>query len=173
MKKGYAAAALLLALTGCETLPTGPSVMVLPSPGKPFDQFQGEDAICRQYADRQVRNPQEAYNENATKSAVVGTAVGTGVGALLGAATGHAGAGAAIGAGGGLLVGSASGAQAGEVHGRDAQRRYDNTYLQCMYSYGNQIPGTARRSRRTRGYAPPPPDQEYYRYPPPDQPPPR
>ena len=31
-----------LALSGCATLPTGPSVMVLPAPGKPFEEFQAE-----------------------------------------------------------------------------------------------------------------------------------
>ena len=45
---------VLLALGGCATLPTGPSVTVLPAPGKSFDQFQAEDAICRQWAERQM-----------------------------------------------------------------------------------------------------------------------
>ena len=31
---------ILLALSGCATLPTGPSVMVLPAPGKPFEVFR-------------------------------------------------------------------------------------------------------------------------------------
>jgi hypothetical protein len=36
----FSAALVLAVLCGCETLPTGPSVLVLPKPGKPFDQFQ-------------------------------------------------------------------------------------------------------------------------------------
>jgi hypothetical protein len=152
---------MLLALSGCATLPTGPSVMVLPTPGKPFEVFLAEDAACRRSAEQQLgMNPQESYNENAVSGAAVGTAIGAGVGALLGAASGHAGAGAAIGAGSGLLVGSASGADAGQVYGHQAQRRYDNTYLQCMYANGNQIPGTVRRNYRQRSMpaapAPPP-----------------
>jgi len=154
---------ILLALSGCATLPTGPSVMVLPTPGKPFEVFQSEDAACRRSAEQRIGlNPQENYNQNAVSGAAVGTAIGAGVGALLGAASGHAGAGAAIGAGSGLLLGSASGADAGQVYGQQAQRRYDNTYLQCMYANGNQIPGTARRSYRQRNIqATPPPPSDY------------
>jgi hypothetical protein len=149
---------LVLALSGCATLPTGPSVMVLPTPGKPFEVFQAEEAACRQWAERQVGlSPQDNYNQNAASGAAVGTVLGAGVGALLGAASGHAGAGAAIGAGSGLLLGTASGADSGQVYGDQAQRRYDNAYLQCMYASGNQIPGTARRDYRQRRTAPAPP----------------
>src|SRR5438105_9494113 len=42
------AAALLLA--ACATVPMGPSVMVLPGTGKNFEQFQADDAVCRQWA---------------------------------------------------------------------------------------------------------------------------
>lgn len=147
----------LLALAGCVTLPTGPSVRVLPGQGKPFEQFQVDDAVCRQWAERSIGiSPQETVNQSAVSGAVVGTAIGAGVGALLGAAAGNPGAGAAIGAGSGLLVGTASGAEAGNISGWEAQRRYDNTYVQCMYAKGNQVPGTVR-SYRMRGTAPPPP----------------
>lgn len=149
---------VLLVLSGCATLPTGPSVMVLPAPGKPFEAFQAEDASCRRWAEQRIgMNPQENYNQNAVSGAAVGTVLGAGVGALLGAASGNAGAGAAIGAGSGLLLGTASGADSGQVYGEQAQRRYDNSYLQCMYAYGNQVPGTARRSHRQRRVTAPPP----------------
>ena len=169
---------MLLALTGCATLPTGPSVMVLPAPGKPFEVFQSEDVTCRRWAQQQIgQSPQDNYNQNAVSGAAVGTVVGAGIGALLGAASGNPGAGAAIGAGSGLLVGTASGADAGQVYGREAQRRYDNSYLQCMYASGNQIPGTVRRSYRRRSIpAPPPTPPDYYATPPdvpPDYAPPR
>jgi hypothetical protein len=158
---------VLLALAGCATLPTGPSVRVLPAPGKSFDQFQIEDAICRQWAERQVgMSPQDTANQNTATGAAVGTVLGAGVGAALGAASGNAGAGAAIGAGSGLLMGTASGASSGQVYGMEAQRRYDNTYVQCMYSKGNQIPGTVRRVRRSRSVPPPPPSSEMYSVPP-------
>jgi hypothetical protein len=156
-KTGKFVAMAMLFLGGCATMPTGPSVNVLPAPGKPFDQFMAEDAVCRQWAERQVgMNAQDTANQNTVTGAAVGTVIGAGAGALLGAATGHPAAGAAIGAGSGLLVGTASGASSGEVYGSEAQRRYDNTYVQCMYSKGNQVPGVVRRPAR-RYYAPPPP----------------
>ncbi len=42
-----------LALAGCATAPTSPSVMVLPAPGKPLDEFRAEDLVCRQWAQQQ------------------------------------------------------------------------------------------------------------------------
>jgi len=85
----------LLALSGCETLPIGPSVLVLPARGKPFEVFQAEVADCRQWANQQIG-------------------------------------------------GSAGEYQAYEWD--EAQRRYDNAYLQCMYAKGNQVPGVRRRA---------------------------
>jgi len=150
---------LLLLLGGCATLPTGPSVMVLPPPTKPFEQFQAEDAVCRQWAAQQIGlSPQETVNQNVATGAIVGTAIGAGLGAAIGSASGNAGTGAAIGAGSGLIVGTSSGANAGQVYGYEAQRRYDIKYMQCMYAKGNQIPGVRTRSIRT---APPPPPPGY------------
>jgi outer membrane lipoprotein SlyB len=148
-----------LVLSGCATLPTGPSVRVLPGPGKTFEQFQADDAVCRQWAEQQIGiSPQQTVNQNAATGAVVGTVIGAGLGAAVGAASGHPGAGAAIGAGSGLLVGTASGANAGNVYGMEAQRRYDNTYAQCMYAKGNQVPGAVPYYRPRRAAPPPPPD---------------
>lgn len=136
---------LLAALSGCATLPTGPSVNVLPAQGKPFETFRTEDATCRQWAEQQLGRPiQETYDKNAVTGAIAGTAVGAGLGAAVGSASHHAGAGALIGAASGLLVGTAIGSDSGRVYGREAQRRYDNAYVQCMYSYGNQAPGYRR-----------------------------
>jgi len=162
MKKQFARAVsylALLSLTGCATFPSGPSVRVLPGEGKSFEQFQAEDAVCRQWAAQSIgASPQQMANQNAISGAAVGTALGAAAGALIGVAAGNAGIGAAIGAGSGLLVGTASGADAGQYSGMEAQRRYDNTYVQCMYAKGNQVPGTVRRYYRKRRVAPPPPD---------------
>ena len=136
------------------------NVMVLPPPGKPFEQFQADDAVCRQWAQLQIgMSPQEVANQNTVTGAAVGTAVGAGLGAAIGAASGRAGAGAAIGAASGLAVGASSGASAGQVYGWEAQHRYDISYQQCMYAKGNVIPGN-RRIRRIMP-PPPPPDYEY------------
>jgi uncharacterized protein YcfJ len=133
---------LLVMCYSCATLPTGPSVSVLPAPGKSFDTFRTEDATCRQWAKQNLgMSPQQTYESNIATGAVAGTAIGAGLGAAVGSASGHAGAGALIGGAYGLLVGTSAGSDSGRVYGREAQRRYDNAYVQCMYSYGNQVPG--------------------------------
>jgi hypothetical protein len=54
------APAIALLLTACASAPTGPSVMVLPGSGKSFEQFQAEDAACRQWAAQQTETTQTA-----------------------------------------------------------------------------------------------------------------
>ena len=160
-------------VTGCATMPSGPSVMVLPTPGKSFETFQAEDQVCRDWAARQSgATPADTVNQNIAGGAAVGTLMGAGLGAAIGAASGNVGAGAAIGAGVGALGGTGVGSQAGFEAGADAQRRYDNAYQQCMYAKGNQIPGTAREARRAQ-WVPPPPPPGYARAPftPPPPPP--
>jgi Glycine-zipper domain len=143
-------------LSACATVPTGPSVMVLPGVGKPFDQFQVDDMLCRQYAETQTGVPPgEAGMQSTINTAVLGTLLGAGAGAAIGAAAGDAGLGAAIGAGSGLLFGTASGAEAGAGASRSLQWRYDASYMQCMYAKGNQVPGT--RTAPQASYVPPPP----------------
>ncbi len=145
-------------LSACVTIPTGPSVMVLPGSGKPFEQFQVDDAICRQWAQQQVgAQPGMTANQSTIGGAVIGTLVGAAAGAAIGAAAGNPGAGAAIGAGGGLLGGTAIGASAGSASGYELQRRYDFAYQQCMYAKGNQIPGSRASARPYVGPPPPPP----------------
>jgi hypothetical protein len=157
-RRGLLFVIALVSLGGCATVPAGPSVMVLPAPGKPFEVFQSDDAACRQWALQQAGVPPgEIARENLATGAAVGTLVGAGLGALIGAASGHAGSGAAIGAGSGLLGGTA--VAGGRAHGAawEAQRRYDMAYQQCMYAKGNQIPGQAKTSRRGYRLPPPPP----------------
>ncbi len=94
----------LVALSACATVPTGPSIRVMPGPGKPFEVFQSDDAACRQWASQRTRPESFEY-----ESAV--------------------------------------------------QRRYDNAYMQCMYSKGNQVPGVTRTY--TGAVPPPPPTQGF------------
>ena len=149
-----------LVLNACATMPTGPSVMVWPGPGKPFEIFQSDDAVCRQWANQQVGGqPGEGANQTLVSGAAVGTMLGAGLGAAIGAATGHFGAGLGIGAASGAVMGTAAGI--GPSYGArwEVQRRYDHAYMQCMYSKGNQVPGV----RAYRRAVPPPPGE----YPPP------
>ncbi len=134
-------------LSGCATVPHGPSVMVLPGSTKSFEQFQSDDAVCRQWASQQVgTTAQKASTDSTVGGAVIGTVVGAAAGAALGAAAGNPAIGAAAGAGVGLLGGTAIGASRGEASGGSVQRRYDMSYTQCMYAKGNQVPA-ARGSR--------------------------
>jgi hypothetical protein len=141
VSKAPTLAALALSFTACATIPTGPSVMVLPGSRKSFETFQAEDEICRSWADQRIgTSPAHAAGERAAAGAAIGTAMGAAAGAAIGAASHAAGPGAAIGAGAGLLMGTAGGASHGERTGMSLQRRYDTAYLQCMYAKGNQIP---------------------------------
>ncbi len=156
-RRGIFLIIMLLVVSGCATLPAGPSVMVLPPAGKSFEQFQADDAVCKQFANAQVGGVtgQEAAQKSAVSSAAIGTALGAAAGAAIGSASGNMGAGAAIGAGSGLLLGSAAGTGYSSGSYYETQRRYDIAYMQCMYAKGNQIPGTT--TRRVRRVVPPPP----------------
>lgn len=152
----------LLGLAGCVTVPTGPSVMVLPGSTKTFEAFRADDAVCRQFAFEQVGGvtANEAAAQSAATSAAVGTAVGAAAGALIGG-----GRGAAVGAGSGLIVGSAAGAGYAGYAGATNQQRYDFAYQQCMYLKGNKVP--------VAGEIVPPASRAYtYSYPPPPNAPP-
>src|SRR2546425_7784330 len=114
MRTGALALVFTFSLGACATVPLGRSVMVLPGTGKSFDQFQADDAVCRQWASQQTgTTPQRAPGSSTAKSGALGTLLGAGLGAAIGAATGHPGVGAAVGAGGGLLAGAAGGGGAG------------------------------------------------------------
>lgn len=158
----------LALLAGCVTVPSGPSVMVLPGDGRTFDQFRYDDMDCRNYASSQVggASADQVAADSAVKSAVLGTVIGAAAGGALG---GHRGA--ATGAGAGLVVGSVAGAGAGQESAYGVQRRYDFAFQQCMYSKGHRIAGAARPGYPypPLGYAPPPPAPSY---PPPSAPPP-
>jgi hypothetical protein len=151
----------VVALSACATVPTGPSVTAWPGPWKPFEVFQSDDAVCRQWAAQQIgTSPSDAFNQNLVTGAGIGTLLGAGLGAAIGAAHGNVGAGAAIGAASGLLGGTAVATDPAYAAGSAVQRRYDNAYLQCMYAKGNQIPGLTRPSTR-RTYPPPPPPPDF------------
>ncbi|HQU17299.1 MAG: hypothetical protein B7Z66_14790 [Chromatiales bacterium 21-64-14] len=162
-------ALVALSLGACATIPNGPSVMVLPGSGKNFNEFQADNAICRQFAQMQVgESPNRVAGQSTLRSA--------GLAALLGGALGAAlsrhdpGRGAAVGAATGAVVGTAAGAGAGNDSAYELQRRYDYAYMQCMYAKGNEVPVDARLQQQPsdRAYPPPPPPPgPYYDAPPP------
>ena len=154
----------LLVAGGCVSLPSGPSVLVLPGSRMNFAEFRTDDLACRQYAHEYIggRSAEQRASDSGVSSAVVGTAVGAVVGAAVDGSRG-----AAIGAGTGLLIGSAAGSEAAHASSYQAQRRYDHAYVQCMYASGHRVPVTGQYSpgRNTRPDRTPPP-------PPPGTPPP-
>jgi hypothetical protein len=158
-----------LLLTACATVPTGPSVLVLPGTGKNFEEFQANDAVCRQWALQQTgTTPNRAGAASTVTGAAVGAVVGAGLGAAIGAAAGSPATGAAVGAGVGVLGGTSVGAGNAYGAGVSVQRRYDNAYVQCMYAKGNQVPvPRGSQPAYTSSPAPPPPPP-----PPPGVPPP-
>ena len=85
--------AALLLLTGCVSQPMGPTVPVMPAPGKPFAVFQDDQAICQQFANQQTAGGAQEATNRQVLTGVVGTALGAGLGAAIGG-----GRGAAIGA---------------------------------------------------------------------------
>ncbi len=150
MRALIALAALPL-LAACVSMPSGPSVMVLPGSGKSFDQFRADDNNCRQFASNQVGNtPDGAAADSGVKSAVVGAALGAAVGALVGGRNP-----VATGAGVGLAGGATMGAGTANQSQYELQRRYDYAYQQCMYSLGHQIPGVSSGNNYQRRQAAP------------------
>ena len=144
---------LTLVVTGCASLPNGPSVMVLPGTGQSFEQFRNDDVNCQQFALYQVGG--KPANQTAIDSGLASAAVGTAVGAAAGAAIGGGG-GAAIGAGGGLVAGSAVGTGMASGSYYAVQQNYDTAYIQCMYAKGHRVPVSGQfSSESARKPAPP------------------
>jgi uncharacterized protein YcfJ len=170
-----------LVLGACATVPVGPSMTVLPGTGKDFNQFQIDDATCRQFASQQVgTTPDRAGTQSTVTGAAVGTLVGAALGAAIGAAAGSPATGAAVGAGTGLFGGTLVGAGNAQASQVSVQKRYDSAYVQCMYAKGNQVPVAARSLQQPAYTAPapapaakvPPPPPPPANAPPPPPPPP-
>jgi hypothetical protein len=135
-----AAAAALLALSGCVTVPQGPTVVVMPGTGKSLEQFQADSIGCQQFAQAGIGGPTQAAQTTAAANVAGGAAMGAAVGALIGAAGGNASSGAAWGAGTGMLIGGTAAGSSGMSSSYTLQRQYDIAYMQCMYARGHQVP---------------------------------
>lgn len=123
-----------LLLQGCAEVPQGPSVQVLPGRGKSFEAYTQDDAVCRGYASSAVQGQSERANNRAIGGAVLGTVLGAGLGAAIGG-----GRGAGIGAGSGALLGTGVGASGSGNAQYGIQGQYDNAYVACQSSKGNQV----------------------------------
>lgn len=155
-----------LPLAACTSMPSGPSMLVLPGTGKTFEQFRFDDYECRQFAQSQVggNTPDNAAAESGVRSAALGTVLGAAAGAAI-----NGGRGAAVGAGTGLAVGGLAGTGSGQASSHTLQQRYDFGYQQCMYAKGHRVPVAAGsfmtqvpsqphlNSRPSASFPPPPP----------------
>lgn len=140
------ASVLGVLISSCSPKHFGPSVSVMPAPGKPFDMFLADKALCEQYAEGNLAGGSPRLNNQAT-TAVLGTLLGAGLGGAIGGGSG-AGIGAAAGLAGGAVVGSAAATRSDYSQ----QGRYDTAYAQCMYSRANQVPGMSDAKQvRTNG----------------------
>ena len=152
---------VVLALTGCANMPSGPGVMVLPGTGMSFDRFSHDNAACQQFALAQVggTSPNQAGINSGVASAAVGTALGAAMGAAL-----DGGQGAAVGAGTGLLAGGLVGTGTASRSMELNQQRYDAAFIQCMYAKGHQVPVSGQlappqtQMLPAAAMPPPPPD---------------
>jgi len=52
---------LATALAACSTMPTGPSVLVLPGSDKDFQRFHADDVACRQFVQAQLAGTQSRF----------------------------------------------------------------------------------------------------------------
>ncbi len=142
----------LVAVAGCAQTPMGPTVQVMPGPGKNFEAFQYDQAGCKQFAEQSVAGQAQNANMRGLAAGAITTALGAGLGGAIGGGRG-AGIGAASGAigGGAIGAGSSANAQGG------IQQQYDNAYAQCMFAKGNMVPGYGPMMVN----APPPPGVGY------------
>jgi hypothetical protein len=127
---------LSLVLSGCAQTPLGPTVQVMPGPGKSFEAFTYDQAGCKQFAESSVAGQAQNANNRAVGAAAIGTVLGAGLGAAIGG-----GRGAAIGAGSGAIAGTGVGMGSSSNEQYGIQQQYDNAFAQCMYSKGNMVPG--------------------------------
>ena len=142
-------AAVITSLTACVSAPTGPTVAIMPREGKPFEIFQQEDQVCRQFAADAVKDTSNAALKEGATSAAIGAALGAAAGAVIqGGNSQNVGTGAGIG----LLGGAAMGAMNSAGKQNQAQTQYNIAYQQCMYSKGNQVPSYAAPTQQSPSY---------------------
>lgn len=124
-------------LSACVSAPTGPTIAIMPREGKPFEVFQQEDQVCREFAANAVKDTSNAALKEGATSAAIGAALGAAAGAVIqGGSSQNIGTGAGVG----LLGGAAMGAMNSAGKQNQAQTQYNIAYQQCMYSKGNQVP---------------------------------
>src|SRR5262244_139981 len=138
------ALAMMITLSACVTPPMAPMIPAAPGPNKTFEAFAAEQSYCQQYATAQTAPQAYTATNQAVGTAILTTALGAALGGAIGG--GHA---AGIGAASGAAFGTVVGAGGSGFAQMSLQQQFDITYGQCMYAYGNQVPGFAPSGTRT------------------------
>ncbi len=132
-------AVLLVTLgAGCSGIPDGPDVLVMPGRGRTLTSCQIDDEFCREFAVARLGSDSSdgAVAQFTATAAVVGAALGGLVGGLIDGPRG-----AVLGGGTGAVGGGAAGyGQSSYGVRQKYQQRYDNAFVQCMYSRGHRVP---------------------------------
>jgi hypothetical protein len=141
----------VIMLSGCVTPPMGPTALVMPGQGKPFEDFAGDQSTCKQFASGEVSGGATLANLTQFGTVALTTAVGAGLGGAVRNTRG-----AEIGGGAGAIAGLAATSRGAAAGQGSLQSRYDLAYIQCMYARGNQIataaqakPAAQRAARHT------------------------
>lgn len=132
--------ASLIAMMGCTTIPSVPTVPAYVGQGKSLEQFDYDSAYCRQYAHQHV-TPQDKPLDSPAATTIIAGLLGAGLGAAVGAATGNPGTGAAIGGATGVGAGAIGGTMRGDRAAMALQQQYDFAYARCMKAYSHMVPG--------------------------------
>ena len=117
----------IMLLAACAQTPMGPTVQVMPGPDKPFDAFQYDQSVCKQFAQQAVAGQAENANTRGVGAAALTTVLGAGLGAAIGG-----GRGAAIGAASGAGLGAGIGATTSSNEQLSIQQQYNNAYSYCV-----------------------------------------
>ena len=140
-----------LLVSGCAQTPLGPTVQVMPGPGKSFDQFTYDQAGCKQFAEGAVAGQAQNANTRGVGAAAITTVLGAG---LWGS---HWRRPRRRDRRGERRTGrrrDRRGTSSNEQGGIQAQ--YDNAFAQCMYAKGNMVPGYGPMMVNAPTSAPPP-----------------
>lgn len=133
---GVGALTVPLLVAACAQTPMGPTVNVMPGPGRSFSDFQTDQVVCKNFAEQAVAGQAQNANVRGVGAAALTTVVGAGLGAAIGG-----GRGAAIGAASGAVGGTGIGAYTSSNAQMSIQDQYNNAFAQCMYTKGDQVPG--------------------------------
>lgn len=152
VQKAAVSLPVLMLLAGCVTVPSGPTIPVMPAEGKSLSAFEQDERACEDYAYDKVAGQVDKANSRQARHTLLGALVGAGIGAAVGDTKG-----AIIGGSAGTIIGSNSSEPGYQQY--SAQRRYDIAYAQCMETKGNHVANRHPPRHRDDG-PPPPPDRD-------------